>query len=388
MLTPLLQKLLVRRDEVERQLHDSGWRLTFDGLLRRWEKGDDHVATPGGDPTDKSAEGWAAHLDRAAAAVATPAPPSSDAPPSQVCPVETLPPLGTDARPASIDYSPAFAARRDALAARLVKLGFLEQVPKSELVRIFARGNDVVSLPMGSSEHAEAWSANMMEFAQNECARMETTPVEAAAICLHCKQKPASKAEDDKGFTLCDTCYHTSEIDAPPASPVQMENMAREIDMLQAINSKLAGARSILERIVLEIGGRYEGELVVREALPLFSLDELYMLVAKQIERFERDSDDAKDARFILSWVGYHHEPGGLESALKGALADSRTPARWRHHRRAERARLLGQATLHEAAAHDHAAAGDGAKMARALQQASELQLQAQTQFSDLEEDN
>ena len=204
--------------------------------------------------------------------------------------------------------------------------------------------------------------------------------------CLHCKNEPATKAEGADGFTLCDTCYHTSQIDAPPASPLQMEDMAREIEALQAINRKLAGARGILERIVLEIGGRYRGELVTREALPSFSLDELYMMVSEQIERFERDSDDATDARMILSWVGYHHEPGGLESALKGALADSRTPARWRHHRRAERSRLLGQAMLHEAAAHDHAAAGNDAKMTRALEQAAELELQARTQFLDLED--
>lgn len=205
--------------------------------------------------------------------------------------------------------------------------------------------------------------------------------------CLHCKNAPATKVEGSESFTLCDTCYHTSQIDAP-ASPLQMEDMAREIDLLQAVNKKLAGARGILERIVLEIGGRYRGELVTRETAASFNLDELYMLVSEQIGRLEQGNDEAVDARMILSWVGYHHEPGGLENALKGALADSRTPARWRHHRRAERARLLGQATLHEAAAHDHAAAGDGAKMARALQQASELRLQAQTQFSDLEEDD
>ena len=215
----------------------------------------------------------------------------------------------------------------------------------------------------------------------------DTTPAKAAAVCLHCHQQPATKAEDDKGFTLCDGCWHASQTDAPPISPLQAEDMAREIDMLQAINTKRARARKVLEEAVVQMcGGNFRNPFS-REAAEEATFDELYGRFHAELLRLEQGNDDAVDARNILSWVGYHHEPGGLESALKGALADSRTPARWRHHRRAERARLLGQATLHEAAAHDHAAAGDGPKMARALQQAAELELQAQTQFSDLEDD-
>lgn len=90
-LPPLLQQLLVRRDEVEQLLLANGWQLAFDGVLRRWDKGGDLVATPGGEPTAKSAEGWAAHLDRAAAFAVAPALPSPDAPPSQGGPVESLP---------------------------------------------------------------------------------------------------------------------------------------------------------------------------------------------------------------------------------------------------------------------------------------------------------
>jgi hypothetical protein len=204
--------------------------------------------------------------------------------------------------------------------------------------------------------------------------------------CLHCKNEPATQVEGADGFTLCQSCYHTSQIAPPPASPLQMEDMEREIDMLQAINKKLARARKVLEEAVVQMcGGNFRNPFS-REAAEEATIDELYGRFHAELLRLEQGNDDAVDARNILSWVGYHHEPGGLESALKGALADSRTPARWRHHRRAERSRLLGQAMLHEAAAHDHAAAGDGVKMARALQQAAELELQAQTQFSDLED--
>lgn len=190
--------------------------------------------------------------------------------------------------------------------------------------------------------------------------------------CLHCHNAPATKVEGSEGFTLCDTCYHTSQIDAP-ASPLQMEDMAR--------------ARKVLEEVVVQMCGGNFREPFSRESAAKATIDELYSRFHAELLRLEQGNDEAVDARLILSWVGYHHEPGGLESALKGALADSRTPARWRHHRRAERARLLGQATLHEAAAHDHAAAGNEAKMVRALEQASELRLQAKTQFSDLEDD-
>ena len=192
--------------------------------------------------------------------------------------------------------------------------------------------------------------------------------------CLHCHNTPATKVEGPEGFTLCDACYHTSQIDAPPASPLQMEDMAR--------------ARKVLEEVVVHMCGGNFRKPFSREVAAEATIDELYGRFHAELLRLEQGNDDAVDARNILSWVGYHHEPGGLESALKGALADSRTPARWRHHRRAERARLLGQATLHEAAAHDHAAAGDGAKMARALEPASELRLQAETQFCELEEDD
>ena len=67
----------------------------------------------------------------------------------------------------------------------------------------------------------------------------------SATMCLHCHQQPATKVEDERGFTLCDACYFQALPDVPPRT-AQDRLIAVQTAEILRLTRELAAARNAL----------------------------------------------------------------------------------------------------------------------------------------------
>jgi hypothetical protein len=131
-------------------------------------------------------------------------------------------------------------------------------------------------------------------------------------MCLHCKRLPATKVEDDKGFTLCDACFQIAEPAAilADAQLSKAEGLAAELGRWRLCFRK--AARDLL----------YHGPFrnLSNEQFEALGPDDLAREAEASVMRLESVCDEASEVRYLCEQMGIRTAAGGNQIPLVDLL--------------------------------------------------------------------